>query len=29
MCVDGVARGSLSAFSQPMCYMAACVVAGN
>lgn len=29
MCVDSLARGPLSALSQPMCYMAACVAARN
>lgn len=29
MCVDSLAHGPLSALSQPMCYMAACVAARN
>lgn len=29
MCVDSLARGPLSALSQPMCYMATCVAAHN
>ncbi len=29
MCVDSLAHGPLSALSQPMCYMAACVASRN